>query len=200
MENKMSVFDNLSVINVNDKKKKKNNLDYLSWAFAWSEVKKVYPEANSKVYENEQGLNYHTDGRTAWVKVGMTIEGLEHIEYLPVMDYRNQSIPLEKLTSMDVNKAIQRGLVKAIARHGLGLYIYANEDLPDLTEEQKFEQEEKVREAKELALQKAELRKKKLAIQKAERLGYPDAEKALENKTYKEIVDIMTIWKVTKGK
>ena len=133
----MSVFETLSVINVNDKKSKKKNLDYLSWAFAWAEVKKVYPEANSKVYENEQGLNYHTDGRTAWVKVGMTIEGLEHIEYLPVMDYRNQSIPLEKLTSMDVNKAIQRGLVKAIARHGLGLYIYANEDLPDMTEEQK---------------------------------------------------------------
>ena len=51
----MSVFEKLSVINVNDKKSKKNNLDYLSWAFAWSEVKKVYPEANSKVYENEQG-------------------------------------------------------------------------------------------------------------------------------------------------
>ena len=200
MENKMSVFDNLSVINVNDKKKKKNNLDYLSWAFAWSEVKKAYPEANSKVYENEQGLNYHTDGRTAWVKVGMTIEGLEHIEYLPVMDYRNQSIPLEKLTSMDVNKAIQRGLVKAIARHGLGLYIYANEDLPDITEEQKLEQEEKAREAKELALQKAELRNKKLAIQKAERLGYPDAEERFKDKTYKEIVDIMTIWKATEEK
>ena len=117
----MSVFETLSFINVNDKKSKKNNLDYLSWAFAWAEVKKVYPEANSKVYENEHGLNYHTDGRTAWVKVGMTIEGIEHIEYLPVMDYRNQSIPVEKLTSMDVNKAIQRGLVKAIARHGLGL-------------------------------------------------------------------------------
>lgn len=196
----MSVFDNLSVINVNDKKKKKNNLDYLSWAFAWSEVKKVYPEANSKVYENEQGLNYHTDGRTAWVKVGMTIEALEHIEYLPVMDYRNQSIPLEKLTSMDVNKAIQRGLVKAIARHGLGLYIYANEDLPDMTEEQKFEQDEKAREAKELSLQKTELRNKKLAIQKAERLGYPDAEERFKDKTYKEIVDIMTIWKATEEK
>ena len=196
----MSVFETLSVINVNDKKSKKNNLDYLSWAFAWAEVKKVYPEANSKVYENEQGLNYHTDGRTAWVKVGMTIEGLEHIEYLPVMDYRNQSIPLEKLTSMDVNKAIQRGLVKAIARHGLGLYIYANEDLPDLTEEQKFEQEEKAREAKEIALQKTELRNKKLAIQKAERLGYPDAEERFKDKTYKEIVDIMTIWKATEEK
>jgi hypothetical protein len=56
---------------------------------------------------------------------------LEHIEYLPVMDYRNQSIPADKVTSFDVNKAIQRGLTKAVARHGLGLYIYAGEDLPE---------------------------------------------------------------------
>ena len=196
----MSVFDNLSVINVNDKKKKKNNLDYLSWAFAWAEVKKIYPDVTNKIYKNENNWNYHTDGRTAWVEVGVTIEGLEHIENLPVMDYRNQSIPLEKITSMDVNKAIQRCLVKAIARHVLGLYIYMNEDLPDLTEEQKFEQEEKAREAKELAEKKAELRNQKLALQKAIKLGYPDAENALKDKSYKEIVDIMTIWKATEGK
>jgi hypothetical protein len=65
------------------------------------------------------------------VKTGVTIEGLEHIEYLPVMDYRNVSIPLDKITSMDMNKAIQRSLTKAAARHGLGLYIYAGEDLPE---------------------------------------------------------------------
>lgn len=126
-----NIFEILSSVNVNDKKEKKNQLDYLSWAWAWAEVKKRFPSATSKVYENADGWNYFTDGRTAWVKVGMTIEGLEHIEYLPVMDYRNQSIPLDKVTSMDVNKAIQRGLTKAIARHGLGLYIYAGEDLPE---------------------------------------------------------------------
>ena len=61
----MSVFETLSVINVNDKKSKKNNLDYLSWAFAWSEVKKVYPEANSKVYENKQGYrDWETDRKS----------------------------------------------------------------------------------------------------------------------------------------
>lgn len=125
------VFETLSQVNVNDKKEKKNQLDYLSWAWAWAEVKKRFPEATSKVYENERGWNYFTDGRTAWVKVGMTIEGLEHIEYLPIMDNRNKAIPLEDITSMDVNKAIQRGLTKAIARHGLGLYIYAGEDLPE---------------------------------------------------------------------
>ena len=178
----MSVYETLSIINVNDKKSKKNNLDYLSWAFAWAEVKKVYPEANSKVYENEQGLNYHTDGRTAWVKVGMTIEGLEHIEYLPVMNHRNQSIPLEKITSMDVNKAIQRGLVKAIARHGLGIYIYSGEDLPDMTEEQK-----------ELEAEKQRLREIQPLIKRAEQLGYQNID-SLKDKTKKEITDIMKIW------
>ena len=74
------------------------------------------------------------------MKTGVTIEGLEHIEYLPVMDYKNASIPVEKVTSMDMNKAIQRSLTKAAARHGLGLYIYAGEDLPEgETEERKAE-------------------------------------------------------------
>lgn len=185
MENKNNVYEKLSVINVNDKKAKKNNLDYLSWAFAWSEVKKAFPEANSKVYENGQGWNYHTDGRTAWVKVGMTIEGLEHIEYLPVMDFKNKSIPIDKVTSMDVNKAIQRGLVKAIARHGLGLYIYANEDLPDLTPEQQ-----------ELENEKQRLIEIQPLILRAKKVGYPAALlDDLKKKTRQEIIETMTKWK-----
>ena len=126
-----SVFEVLNAINVNEHTEKKNNLTYLSWAWAWQEVKKRYPESTYTIYENRDGLNYHTDGRTCWVKTGVTINGLEHIEYLPVMDYRNASIPLDKVTSFDVNKAIQRSLTKAVARHGLGLYIYAGEDLPE---------------------------------------------------------------------
>ena len=86
-----------------------------------------------------EGLNYHHDGKTAWVKTGVTlveeteagIRELEHIEYLPIMDMKNASIPLGQITSFQVNKAIQRSLTKAIARHGLGLYIYAGEDLPE---------------------------------------------------------------------
>ena len=93
-------------------------------------VKKNFPDAFYTIYENKDGLNYHTDGRTCWVKTGVTVNGLEHIEYLPVMDYKNNSIPLAKVTSTDVNKSIQRSLTKACARHGLGLYIYAGEDLP----------------------------------------------------------------------
>lgn len=140
-ETKKSVFETLNAINVNGHTEKKNGLTYLSWAWAWSEVKKNYPQAFYTIYENKEGLLYHTDGRTCWVKTGVTIEGQEHIEYLPVMDFRNNSIPIDKVTSTDVNKAVQRSLTKACARHGLGLYIYAGEDLPE--EEQKA-QEQKV--------------------------------------------------------
>ena len=119
-------------------------MSYLSWAWAWAEVKKLYPNANYKIYERDTqfGLvNYFTDGKTCWVKTGVTIGNLEHIEELPVMDYRNKSILLNNVTSFDVNKAIQRSLTKALARHGLGLYIYAGEDLPEeLKEENKKQQ------------------------------------------------------------
>ena len=131
MEDKKSVFETLNHINVSEHLEKKGQLTYLSWAWAWSEVKKAFPLTTYKIYENINGLNYHTDGMTAWVKVGVTIQEMEHIEYLPLMDFKNKSIGLSALTSMDVNKAIQRALTKAIARHGLGLYIYAGEDLPE---------------------------------------------------------------------
>ena len=124
-------FDILASVNVNDKIEKKNGLSYLSWAFAWAELKKRFPDATYTIYENDDGWNYHTDGRTCWVKTGVTVKGIEHIEELPVMDFKNRAIPLENVTSFEVNKTIQRSLTKAVARHGLGLYIYAGEDLPD---------------------------------------------------------------------
>ena len=124
-------FVKLNAVDVSGKTEKKNGLTFLPWAFAWGEVKKVHPDAYYTIYENRDGWNYHTDGRTCWVKTGVTVNGLEHIEYLPVMDYRNASISADKVTSFDVNKAIQRSLTKACARHGLGLYIYAGEDLPE---------------------------------------------------------------------
>ena len=124
-------FAELNGVNVSDHIEQKNRLNYLSWTWAWGELKKLHPDAFYTVYENEQGWNYHTDGRTCWVKTGVTVDGLEHVEYLPVMDYKNKSIALNAVTSMDVNKAIQRSITKAIARHGLGLYIYAGEDLPE---------------------------------------------------------------------
>lgn len=131
MAEEKSVFETLNGIDCKDKIEKKNGLSYLSWSFAWQELLKRFPKSTYKVYENEQGWNYFTDGRTCWVKTGVTVNDIEHIEYLPVMDFRNKSIPANAVTSFDVNKAIQRSLTKAIARHGLGLYIYAGEDLPE---------------------------------------------------------------------
>ena len=126
-----SIFSTLNAINCNEHTEKKGNLTYLSWAWAWQIVKSHFPEAIYTIYESPDGWNYFTDGKTCWVKVGVTIQGLEHIEHLPVMDSRNQSILLDNVKSTDINKAIQRALTKACARHGLGLYIYAGEDLPD---------------------------------------------------------------------
>ena len=131
----MSYFDELNNVNVNEHVEQKNRLSYLSWAWAWQELKKRYPLSFYTIYEDARGLNYFTDGRTGYVKTGVTVVdgdiALEHVEYLPIMDYRNNSIPLAEITSFDVNKSIQRSLTKAVARHGLGLYIYAGEDLPD---------------------------------------------------------------------
>ena len=124
-------FSRLNAVNVQDKVEKKNGMNYLSWAWAWGEVKKLHPDATYRIYETPEGCIYHTDGKTCWVKTGVTVNGIEHIEYLPVMDMRNKSIPLASVTSMDVNKAIQRSITKACARHGLGLYVYAGEDLPE---------------------------------------------------------------------
>lgn len=144
----MSIFETLNAVNVNGHTEKKNGLTYLSWAWAWAEVKKAYPDAIYTIYETPTGCIYWTDGRTCWVKTGVTINGLEHIEYLPVMDFRNAAIPAEKVTSTDVNKAIQRSLTKACARHGLGLYIYAGEDLPE-SEQPPAPQQEKTNPAAE---------------------------------------------------
>lgn len=138
-DTKKSVFETLVAINCNDyvEKKKGSGLTYLSWAWAWRMVKINYPGATYTIYETSEGRPYFDDSRTAWVKTGVTIEGLEHIEYLPILDAASHaSLPLNKVTSWDVNKAIQRSLTKACARHGLGLYIYAGEDLPDEADQQ----------------------------------------------------------------
>ena len=135
-ETKQSVFSTLSAINVREKIERKGNLDYLSWANAWSMLKAIYPDAQRVVYESAfTGFNYFTDGRTAWVKVGVVISGQEHIDYLPIMDHRNNSIQVDKITSSDVNKTIQRSTAKAIAMHGLGLSLWTGEDLPEMTTE-----------------------------------------------------------------
>ena len=124
-------FEVLSAISVKDKIEKKGKLSYLSWSYAWSEVKKIHPEVKRLVNKNNEGWLYHTDGRTCWVDVSVTVNDIEEVEYLPVMDCRNHSIPLNKVTANDVNTAIQRATTKAIARHGLGLCVYSGEDITE---------------------------------------------------------------------
>ena len=133
-----SVFETLSSIDLTDKVKRKKDLVYLPWSTAWAEVMKVYPDSTFRVIPqivdnigNERF--WHDDGRTGWVQVGVTIGGVEMIETLAVMNFKNMSIPADEITSTDANKAMKRCLVKACAMHGLGLYIYMGEDIPEVT-------------------------------------------------------------------
>lgn len=144
-------FNELYNIDVREKTKKKNGLNYLPWAASWAEVKKRYPDATYRIYDFKMFISkqcdgeniqytierpWHDDGKTGWVKVGVTINGIEHIEELPVMDLRNKPIPAENITSAEANKSIQRALTKACGRHGVGLYLYEGEDMPEEAKEQ----------------------------------------------------------------
>lgn len=155
MEKTKSTFDVLSAINVNDKVEKKSNLTYLSWAWAWAEVKKVYPDASyevigdtitNKPYFYDENLGY-------MVMTKVTIEGKTLEMWLPVMDGANKAMmtkpytykgsawvngkkvevdkTVEAATMFDINKTLMRCLTKNLAMFGLGLYIYAGEDLPE---------------------------------------------------------------------
>ena len=122
----MDALNTLNGVDCSGHVEKKNGMSYLPWAWAWAELKKRYPDSYYTIYEGDGGRLYHTDGRTCWVKTGVTLvdgdKKLEHIEYLPVMDMRNRSIPADAATSTDANKAVQRSLTKECAQHGLGQY------------------------------------------------------------------------------
>ena len=140
MEKKKSVFDRLSAINVNEHVEKKSNLTYLSWAWAWSVTKKECPDATYKIlpteYDEALGFMCQTE---------VTIEGETLGMWLPVMDGANKSMKkvgysyssrygdkqVDAATTFDINKTMMRCLVKNLAMFGLGIYIYAGEDLPE---------------------------------------------------------------------
>jgi hypothetical protein len=116
-------------INVNGHVEKKGNLSYLSWAWAWAEVLKIDPGAWWNSHEwNDRPAMFLPDG-TAMVKVSVEVKGNTKTCVLPVMDNRNRAIA--NPDAFAINTAIMRCLAKAIAMHGLGLYIYAGEDLPE---------------------------------------------------------------------
>ena len=121
--------NDLLKINVNDHTEKKNGLTYLSWAWAWAEALKADPKATFKVEMQPHGGPLMVMGDTFMVWVTVTMFDKPMTCMLPVLDYRNK--PITAPTSFDVNTSIMRCLVKAIALHGLGLYIYAGEDLPE---------------------------------------------------------------------
>ena len=151
----MEVFKELNKINVNDKVEKKKNLTYLSWAWAWAKVKDKYPNATYKVWKDEQGNPYTFNEALGYMcYTTVTIEGKTLEMWLPVMNGANKAMKnepytyevkkwqstekenkqVEAATMFDINKTIMRCLVKNLAMFGLGLYIYAGEDLPEIVE------------------------------------------------------------------
>lgn len=145
-----NVFEELNKVNVNEHVEKKNTgkvtLSYLSWSWAWAEVKKRYPKATYEIVKFENGLPYTYDENTGYmVYTKVTIDDVTHEMWLPVMDSHNcsmlskpyevktkyNSFTVDKCTMFDVNKTIMRCLTKNLAMFGLGLYIYSGEDLPE---------------------------------------------------------------------
>lgn len=139
-------FATLNSINVNEHTEKKNGLTYLSWAWAWAEVKKQYPGADYTIWKDEKNRPYIFDEKLGYmVFTSVTIEGETKEMWLPVMDNANNAmrevpyvkktkykeIEVAAATMFDINTAIMRCLVKNLAMFGLGLYIYAGEDLPE---------------------------------------------------------------------
>ena len=152
-ERRAAFFDALNSMNVNDKCEKRDNLTYLSWANAWGEFKKVYPSATYRIIKNPaNNLPYFEDPSTGlMVYTEVTADGMTHEMWLPVMNSSNKAMKLtpytynkwdkvnrrnveltvEAATMFDINKTLMRCLVKNLAMFGLGLYIYAGEDLPE---------------------------------------------------------------------
>lgn len=144
MEN---TFEKLSAINVNDKVEKKSNLTYLSWAWAWSETKKAFPDAYYEVLSDPDTKKpyFYDENLGYMVMTEVTINGETLPMWLPVMDGANKAMLAEAYTyttrygdktveaasMFDINKTLMRCLVKNLAMFGLGIYIYAGEDLPE---------------------------------------------------------------------
>lgn len=136
-----NVFKTLTALNVNEKTEKKGKFTYLSWAWAWDRFVQHYPEATYEIAKNELNLPYFNSDAGAMVYTKVTAGGITHEMWLPIMDSRNQA--LKTFNMMDVNKTVMRCLVKNLAMFGLGLYIYAGEDLPEEAEETKQQPKKK---------------------------------------------------------
>lgn len=152
-ERRTAYFNALYSLNVNEKTEAKNGLTYLTWAFAWAEFKKIYPSASYRIIKDPNtNLPYFKDEKTGiMVYTEVTADDMTYEMWLPVMDEKNKAMKLEPYTyslwdkssrsyvdkkvdaatMFDINKTIMRCLVKNLAMFGLGLYIYAGDDLPE---------------------------------------------------------------------
>ena len=126
MTTKKSVWATLSAIDCSDHIEQKGKLNYLSWAWAWQKLMENYPDSTYEYIPPE-----FLENGTVEVNVAVTVQGVTHAMWLPVMDNRNKSIV--NPTTRDISDARMRCLVKCIAMFGLGIYIYAGEDLPEAT-------------------------------------------------------------------
>ena len=127
-----TIWEVLSAVDVSNHTEKKGNLTYLSWAWAWAEVKKRFPSATYIIYRNphtNQQWDYQ-EGVGYMCSTSVTIKDETLEMWLPVMDFRNKSM-LSNATTFDINKTLMRCLTKNLAMFGLGHYIYAGEDLPN---------------------------------------------------------------------
>lgn len=145
-------FQQLYQLNLNDKVENKNGLTYLSWANAWAAFKMVYPNATYRIIKNPQtNLPYFADETGIMVYTEITADHQTYEMWLPVMDASNKAMKLKAYTyqvwdktnrkyverkveaasMFDINKTVMRSLVKNLAMFGLGLYIFAGEDMPE---------------------------------------------------------------------
>lgn len=154
-----TLFNELNSKDVNDHVEQKNGLTYLAWSYAHEELKKIDANYSIKVHEfphpdvdqDDYFVPYLTTPEGYFVQVSVTVKNQTETEWLPVLDFRNKSLPKGKATTFDINKAQKRCFVKAAALHGLGLYIYSGEEVPKASDNTITELEEKIKEFVEIS-------------------------------------------------
>lgn len=200
----MNYFEELYNLNVNDNTESKNGLTYLSWAWAIAEVLKKQPDMTYEILRFENNLPYVYDENTGYmVFTKVTIQGITREMWLPVMDGANKAMldheytyqvknyktgeltekTVSKATMFDINKTIMRCLTKNLAMFGLGLYIYAGEDLPEEEATRKIEEEQIKKIRKLVPEENMDAMLKYYKIKKIEDMLYDDAVALIERKT-----------------
>ena len=140
MTAKQNYFEVLNAIDVSEHTEKKGKFTYLSWPWAVEQFSKLHPnhEVIVRLHPDTQDFYWPLQDETCFVWVQIAVDGVVRGTPFPVLDHRNK--PIASPNAFDVNTALQRAKVKAMAEHGLGLYIYAGEDLPNVPPEPMGEQ------------------------------------------------------------